>query len=244
MIIRLAAASFVFCCLLSPASSLRAQATLLGQHKINLKLKPLPAAEVLNVLSLRSKSVAQRAEPPADEGRAWEVDGAEQLAGIVVAVDFAATPVPQVVAETLGCIGFAYTERDDRIVIERAVRALPADRCRSVSRVSQSALATGQTQPAAQQKYSWQLASISALEFIKSFSSESRQNIVWPYTQTELLRNIELRVNIAGMSQAEVLKNLFGCIGWQYEQTSAGISAFKADGALPATDCHGFTVLP
>ena len=38
------------CCLLFPASSLRAQDSVLGQHKINLQLTPLPAAEVLNVL--------------------------------------------------------------------------------------------------------------------------------------------------------------------------------------------------
>ena len=62
--------------LLSLTVSVRAQDSLLGQHKINLELKPLPAAEVLHILSFRSKTVAQQAEPATDAGRAWEVEGA------------------------------------------------------------------------------------------------------------------------------------------------------------------------
>jgi hypothetical protein len=233
------AASLTFFCL---ASAAQAQDSLLGQHQINLKLKPLPAAEVLNVLSVRSKAAAHSADRPADAGRAWEVAGAEQLAGIVVQVDFVGTPVSQVVAETLGCIGFAYREQGDRIVIEKAAQTLPADRCRSVSRMSASSIAASQAKPAPDSRYSWQFASISAAEFLSTFSRETGQNIVVPATQNELLHNIKLRVNISELSAAEVLQNLFGCIGWNYEQTSAGISAFK--GAQPATECRGFTVLP
>lgn len=236
-----AAATLMFFCLLSPTSALRAQDTLLGHHKINLRLKPLPAAEVLNVLSVRSKTVAQGAEPQADEGRPWEVDGAEQLDGIVVTVNFAETPVPRVVAETLGCIGFAYTERGNRIVIEKAARELPADRCLSVSRAAAPALASDRT--ATEKTHSWQFADISALEFIDIVSSASQRPIVWPFTQTELLRNIKLRVNVSNMPAASVLKNLFECIGWKYQQTGAGISAFKADEAPVQGECHGFTVL-
>jgi hypothetical protein len=238
------AATLTFCCLLSLALSLQAQDSLLGHHTINLQLKPLPAAEVLNVLSARSKMIARLAHPPTDEGRAWEVDGAEQLEGLVVAVNFVETPVPQVIGETLGCIGFAYQERADRIVIEKAAQALPAARCRSVSRMSASAVASSQTEALPAKTYSWQLASTSALELIDRFSRESGRNIMLPFTQIGLLRNIQLRVNVSRMPEAEVLQNLFGCIGWQYEQTSAGISASKPEAAPPATQCRGFTVLP
>ena len=236
-----AAATVTFLCLFSLPLSLRAQDSLLGHHKINLELKPLPAAEVLNLLSVRSKSAAHSADRPADAGREWEVAGAEQLAGIVVKVDFVAAPVSQVVAEILGCIGFAYTEQGNRIVIEKAARALPADRCGSVARLPAAAIASGQTLPA--RTYSWQLASTSALEFIETFSQQSRLNIVVPFTQTELLRKTQLRVNVASMSEAEVLQNLFGCIGWKYRQTGAEISAFAADGTPAPTQCRGFTIL-
>lgn len=168
------AATATFSCLLALALPLRAQDSLLGHHKIDLELEPLPAAEVLNLLSVRSKSAAHSANRPADAGRAWEVTGAEQLEGIVVKVNFVATPVSQVVAETLGCIGFAYQEQDNHIVIEKAAQALPADSCRSVSRVSASA--SGRTRPAPDRKYSWQFASISALEFMTTFARQSGQN--------------------------------------------------------------------
>lgn len=229
--------------LLSLTFSLRAQNGLLGQHKINLDLKPLPAAEVLNILSVRSKTVAQQAQPAADAGRAWEVEGAEQLAGIIVKVDFVETPVSQVIAETLGCIGFAFTERGNRIVIARAARALPVERCGSVSRISTVAVASDQTQAAPEKAYAWQFAATSALEFIKTFSRASGRNIVWPYAQTELLQAIKLRVDVANMPEAEVLRNLFGCIGWEYQETGSNIAAFKADAALPPSECRGFIVL-
>jgi hypothetical protein len=241
MIAKPTKAMLTFCCLLL-TSAPAAQDTLLGRHTINLKLKPLPAAEVLNVLSVRSRAVAQLAQPPLDEGRPWTVAGAEQLDGIVVTVDFVETPVPQVIAETLGCIGFTYEEQGDRIVIERASQALPADRCRSVSRVQAAALGS-HTEPSPNRKYSWQLASISALDFVHAFSTQSGQSIVWPFQQTGLLRGIQLRVNIVDMTAAEVLQNLFGCIGWKYEQTSSSVAAFNAD-AEPADECRGFTVLP
>lgn len=236
--------ALMFCCLISLTQALRAQDSLLGQHKIDIRLRPLPAAEVLNVLSVRSKAAAHSAAPQADVGRPWEVAGAEQLAGIVVAVDFVQTPVQQVVSEILGCIGFAYTEQGNRIVIEKAAEALPAVRCDSVSRASGSAVASSDTERAAEKTYSWQFAAKSAREIIDILSRESGRSIVLPYTQTEQLRNIKLRVNVANMSEGEVLKNLFGCIGWTYEQTNGGISAFKADRAPPAAECHGFTVLP
>ena len=242
MIARTTAAS-TFVLLLSLTSSLRAQDSLLGEHKINLQLKPLPAAEVLNILSVRSKAVAQQAEPSKDTGRAWEVDGADQLEGIVVKVDFAETPVSQVIATMLGCIGFAFTEQGNRIVIARAARALPAERCGSVSRISTNAVARDQRQAAPERAYSWQFATTSALDFIKTFSAASGRNIIWPYTQTELLQTIKLRVNVSNMPETEVLQNLFGCIGWKYQQTGADISAFKADAALPPTECRGFIVL-
>jgi hypothetical protein len=236
-----AAATLTFFCLVSAA---QAQDSLLGHHKINLELKPLPAAEVLNVLSVRSKSIAQLPQPPTDEGRAWEVEGAEQLEGIAIKVDFAQTPVPQVIAETLGCIGFAYREAGNRIVIEKAARALPADRCSSVSRVSPAAVASSHVESLPGKAYSWQFPAVSALDFIRTFSQQSGRNIVWPYPQTELLRNIQLRVNVANMTEAEVLTNLFGCIGWQFEQTHEVISAFKPSSVPPPTQCRGFTVLP
>jgi hypothetical protein len=235
------AATVTFLCLLSLPLSLRAQDSLLGHHKINLELKPLPAAEVLNLLSVRSKSAAHSADRPADAGGVWEVEGAEQLAGIVVKVHFVETPVSQVVGQILGCIGFAYQEQGDRIVIEKAAQRLPAARCRSVSIVSASAVASAQTQAAPDQKYSWQFASISALEFIGIFAKQSGLNIVVPATQNELLRDIELSVNISDRSADEVVKDLFGCIAWNYQQTSAGISAFK--GAPRASECRDFTVL-
>jgi hypothetical protein len=237
-------ATLAIFCLLSLPAPLCARDTLVGHHNINLRLEPLPIAEVLNVLSLRSKTVAQLAEPPADEGRPWEVEGADQLEGIVVAVNFVDTSVQQVIAETLGCIGFTYQERGNHIVIERAAGMLPPDRCRSVARVPASDIAAGHIEAEAQKRYSWQLAAIPAIEFIRKFSSESGQNIIWPYAQSELLQNITLRVDVSDMSETEVLQNLLGCIGWKYEKTSNGISAFKAGGAPPSSECRGFAVLP
>jgi hypothetical protein len=243
MTMKPAAILAIFGVLLLPAP-LCAQDTLVGHHTINLRLKPLPIAEVLNVLSLRSQTVAQLAEPPADEGRPWEVEGADQLEGIVVAVNFVDTSVQQVIAETLGCSGFTYQERGNRIVIERAADVLAPDRCRRVTRVPASDITAGHIEAEAQKRYSWQLAAISALEFIRRFSRQSGQNIIWPYAQSELLQNITLRVDVSDMPQTEVLHNLLGCIGWKYEKTSNGISAFKADGPPPASECRGFTVLP
>ena len=233
----------LLCCLLSLASPLHAQDSLLGQHKINLQLKPLPAAEVLNVLSVRSRSVGKVTEPTAESGRPWNVEGADQLQGIVVTVNFVATPVEQVVAETLGCIGFAYTERGDRIVIEKSAQAMPADQCRSVTRMTAAEAASAPGEPAPEQRYSWHLQSISALEFIKMFASEARLNIVWPYQQTELLRNTRLRVDVSDMHKDDVLKNVLGCIGWDFERTNADVSAFKAATLASEGECQGFSVL-
>jgi hypothetical protein len=227
--------------LLSLALPLRAQDSLLGQHKIDLRLKPLPAAAVLNLLSVRSKSVGQLPQSEANQGRPWEVEGADELEGIVVTVNFVATPVQQVVAETLGCIGFAYTERGNRIVIEKSEHMLSPDQCRNVTRVS-AEHPTGA--PAARQKrYSWHLQSISALEFIKMFSNESGLNIVWPFPQTELLRNIRLRVDASDMGEDDVLNNMLGCIGWESERTNADVSAFKAAAPRRAGKCQGFSIL-
>jgi hypothetical protein len=229
---------------LSLTATLRAQDSLLGHHRIDLKLKAVPAAELLSVLSLRSKAVAQHAGPSSDEGRPWEVEGSDQLEGIMVAVDFVATPVPQVVAETLGCLGFAYQESGNRIVIEKSADVLPADRCRSVARVAVTTVASGHIEPVSKKTYSWQLASISALEFIRVFSREAGKNIFVSNAQAGLLQDIMLRVDVSGMTDTEALHNLLGCIGWKLEKTSKGILALQADDAPPATECRGFTVLP
>lgn len=231
------------CCLLSLAAPLRAQDSVLGQHKINLRLKPLPAAEVLNLLSVRSRSVGQVTEPTAESGRPWTVEGADQLEGIVVTVNFVATPVEQVVTETLGCIGFAYTEHGDHIVIEKSARVLPPDQCQSITRVAAADLASTPPEPAPEQRYSWHLQSVSALELIKMFANESRLNIVWPFPQTELLRNIRLSVDVSDMREGDVLKNVFRCIGWEFERTNADVSAFEGDGPLPQGACQGFSIL-
>jgi hypothetical protein len=229
-------------CLLSLASPLHAQESLLGQHKINLRLKPLPAAEVLNVLSTRSKGVGQVETPSAEWGRPWKVEGADQLQGIVVTVNFVATPVEQVVATTLGCVGFAYSEHGDHIVIEKSEHVLPPDQCKSVTRVAAAGLASA-PEPAPERQYSWHLQSISALEFIKMFANESRLNIIWPYRQTELLGNIRLRVDVSDMRQDDVLKNVLGCIGWEFERTNADVSAFRSATPRREGECQGFSVL-
>jgi hypothetical protein len=221
---------------------LHAADSILGQHKIDLHLKPLPAAEVLNVLSARSKTVAQVSTPSAETGRPWVVEGAEQLQGIVVSVNFAATPIEQVVAGTLGCVGYTYTEHGDRIVIEKAAQVLPPERCQSVTRVAAASVSSTAAERTPGKRYSWHLQSVSALEFIKKFAGESQLNIVWPYTQTDLLGNIRLRVNITDMREDEVLKNMLGCIGWDFERTNRDVSAFNADKPQPA-ECHGFAIL-
>jgi hypothetical protein len=223
-----------------PTSPLLAQNSILGQHKIDLRLKPLPAAEVLNILSTRSRSVGQVTEPSAETGRPWDVEGAEQLEGVVVSVNFVATPIEQVVAETLGCIGYTYTEHGNRIVIEKAAQVLPADRCRSVSRLPANAVSAASESK--EERYSWQLPSVSALEFLKMFADESRLNIVWPYQQTDVLANITLRVGVSEMSEDEVLKNVLGCIGWEFEKKNRDVSAFKAE-SPHRTDCRVFTIL-
>jgi hypothetical protein len=66
---------------------------------------------------------------------------------------------------------------------------------------------------------------------------------VWPYQQTELLRNITLRVNVSDMRQDDVLKNVLECIGWEFERTNADVSAFKAATPRSEGECQGFSVL-
>lgn len=235
--------TLLLCGFLATASQVHAQDSILGQHRIDLRLKPLPAADVLSILSVRSRSVGHVTEPTAEWGRPWTVEGADALQGIVVTVNFTATPVQQVVEETLRCVGYTYAEQDDRIVLEKAAQTAPSDQCRSVTRVSAAELPGGPQQRATDRRYSWHLQSISALDFIKMFSSESGLNIVWPYQQTELLRGIQLRVNVARMREDDVLKSVLGCIGWEYERTNGGVSAFRVDAPLASGKCQELTIL-
>jgi hypothetical protein len=221
-----------------------AKNSVLGQHTLNLQLKPTPVGEVLKLLSGRSKAVAKLPEGlrPADEGRPWEVDGADKLGGIVVAVNFVETPVEQLVAQLLGCVGFGYVESGDRIAIEKSAQTIPAEQCTSVSRVSPPPSASATSASYSARMHSFDFEAIPALDFIERFSNEATKGIVVPSGQTEYLKNITLRVKVVDMPEDDVLRNMFGCIGWTFDNTRMAYVAFKSD-ARVQRECRGFSVL-
>lgn len=211
------------------------QSELLGNHTINLRLKPMPAADVIDLLAARSRMVAKLSDGgPADEGRPWEVEGADQLAGLVVAVHFVETPVTQAVTQLLGCLGFEHTEQGNRVLIRKSARTLSAEQCRSVQQV---ATPEKPSPAAADRRYSWRFDSISALELMQQFSSEAGLNLVVPFVERDRLEALKLRVAVAEMSEAEALSNLFGCIGWTYERTDSALVARPAIEPRPAREC-------
>lgn len=246
--LRTTTAQVLVCCtvlalVISAPQAVQAQRSALGYHTINLRLKPSPVADVLSILSARSKVTAKLPEGQRlDEGRAWEVDGADKLDGIVVAVNFVETPVEQLVTQLLGCVGYGYSEVGDRISIEKISETLPVEQCKSVTQVALAEGAVVSSRPSIERQYSFQLESISALDFIKSFSNDTRQNVLIPYEKVDSLKNIKVSVNLADMAETEVLKNFLECIGWKYERTNAGyIASESAESRL--RECHGFRIL-
>jgi beta-lactamase regulating signal transducer with metallopeptidase domain len=216
--------------------------SLLGRHTINLRLKPMPAAQVLQMLSNRSKAVARMPDPPADEGRPWEVEGAGALDGLFVTVDFTETAVEEVVSQVLGCIGFGYRERDDRIELARIATPRSSNECRSVAMVSSPATASAQSSAAISKSYTWETASISAFDFVQRWSTETARNIMMLHSEVEELKQIPLRVSVSNMRDEEALGELVKCIGWTYEKTSIGFNLSKPERVSPSP-CRGFTLL-
>jgi hypothetical protein len=229
---------------LMSSPSVRAQDSVLGQHTVNLRLKQIPVGEVLKILSGRSKAVAKQPDGvrPTDEGRPWEIDGADKLDGIFVGVNFVETPVEQMVKQLLGCVGFSYVEQGERITIEKSALMLPADQCTSVTRALPPGAASADVTSASTRKFSFQFESISAHEFVMNFSNEAKQNVTGPFDDIQSLKDIKLRVKVVDMQEEDVLKNALGCIGWKSEKTRMGYVISKSDNPIPR-ECSGFSIL-
>lgn len=222
------------------SASAHAQSDLLGRHTVNLRLKPMPAADVLNVLSMRSKAVDSLGVRHA-EGRPWDVDGAELLDGLVIAVHFVETPVEDQVARILGCLGFSYQENGDRIQIVKAARALSAGECESVKLVSPHASDNASLDR--KLNNTWKLESISGMDFIKRYAHDTHNMVKVPDEYIAALAQIRLRVEISGMNDGEVVENFANCIGWTLQSSSEGFVFTKPETVNARTPCQGFTVL-
>jgi hypothetical protein len=227
---------------LSTPVALSAQGSILGQHTVNVRLKPSPIRDVLAALSTRSKAIAKMPDEkrPADEGRAWDVVGVEKLDGIIIAIDFVETPVEQLVTQVLGCVGFAYTEVEDRIVIDRAEGALPRERCTSVTRYAQ--LDDNPSTSMAATKFSFHSESISAFDFIQVFSREMQRNVAVAYTDIDPMKKLKLRVSVADMPTDDVMTSLFDCIGWKLDKVGGAYFGSRPALSMPGT-CKEFGVL-
>jgi hypothetical protein len=213
--------------------------SLIGDHPINLQLRRLPVADVVRILSARSKAVQAQSGRPA-----WEVDGLDKLDGLFAETDFVLTPVNKVVAEVLGCVGFAYREHGNRIQIFEAERKLSAAECR-YTKVATSA-AAAQSRPARSQEktYSWRFESISAAEFLQHLATAAQSNIVRTHTAEAdaYLADKMLRVDVANMTEREMLGNMLACIGWTYEKSDVGYLVYAAAGRPLNGECRGFAV--
>ena len=222
------------------ATPAQSQNDLLGHHTINLRLKPMPAAQVLELLSARSHVMAKLKDAPADEGRPWTVEGASLLEGVTVKVEFVETPTHEAVSRLLGCIGFGYEERSDRIRIVSA-DTWPADRCRGVERV---ATASAKTESARDpnKTYSWNFASISAFDFARHWATDTDRNVVVPNRENEEFKRIMLNVQLNNVRPQEALQALVRCIGYVVEARGDGFIITTSEDEEPGS-CHGFAVL-
>jgi hypothetical protein len=200
----------------------------------------MSAADVLNVLSMRSKAVDSLGVRHA-EGRPWDVDGAELLDGLVIAVHFVETPVEDQVARILGCLGFSYQENGDRIQIVKAARALSAGECESVKLVSPHASDNASLDR--KLNNTWKLESISGMDFIKRYAHDTHNMVKVPDEYIAALAQIRLRVEISGMNDGEVVENFANCIGWTLQSSSEGFVFTKPETVNARTPCQAFTVL-
>lgn len=213
---------------------------LLGRHTINLRLKPMPAAQVLDILSARSRATAQLKDAPSDEGRPWSVEGAALLEGVMVKVEIVETPLHEVVSRLLGCVGFAYEERGDRIRIT-AADTWPKDRCSGIERVAtQSEQTTAVHDP--NKTYSWSYASISAFDFVSRWATDTARGVVVPNRENEELRSLMLKVELKNVRAPAALEALARCIGYVVESRGDGFIVTTSKQAQPAR-CEGFEFL-
>lgn len=214
--------------------------SLIGDHPINLKLRRLPVADVMRILSARSKAVQAQSGRPA-----WEVDGLDKLDGLFVETAFVLTPVDKVVAEVLGCVGFAYRERASRIEIVEAERKLSAAECPHITVATSAAVADSHSAPSPEKTYSWRFESITAAEFLQLLASAAQSNIVRTHTAEAdaYLADKMLRVDVANVTELEALGNMLACIGWTYEKTNVAYLVYEAAGRPLKGECKGFAVL-
>lgn len=222
------------------ATSAQSQNDLLGHHTINLRLKPIPAAQVLELLSARSHAMAKLKDAPADEGRPWTVEGASLLAGVTVKVEFVETPMHEVVSRLLGCIGFGYEERSDRIRIVSA-DTWPPDRCSGVERVA-TANANSESARDQNKTYSWSFASISAFDFARHWSNDTNRAVVVPNRENEEFKKIMLNVELRDVQAQDALQALARCTGYAVEMRGDGFIVTTSERARPES-CDGFEVL-
>jgi hypothetical protein len=225
----------------SAASAAQTQTkdSLVGDHPINLKLRRLPVADVVRILSARSKGVQAQSGRPA-----WEVDGLDKLDGLFVETDFVLTPVEKVVAEVLGCVGFAYREHGNRIEIVEAERKLSAGECAHTKVATSAAAADSRPARSPEKTYSWRFESISAAEFLQLLATAAHSNILRTHTAEAdaYLADKMLRVDVSAMTELEVLGNMLACIGWTYEKTDVGYLVYDAAGRPLKGECRGFAV--
>lgn len=237
-----AGTALLLTCLLvgSAASAAQTQTkdSLIGDHPINLQLRRLPVADVVRILSARSKGVQAQSGRPA-----WEVDGLDKLDDLFVETDFVLTPVNKVVAEVLGCVGFAYRENGNRIEIVEAERRLSAGECPH-TKVATSAAADRRPARSPEKTYSWRFESISAAEFLQLLATAAQSNIVRTHTAEAdaYLADKMLRVDVSNMTELEMLGNMLACIGWTYEKTDVGYLVYAAAGRPLNAECRGFAV--
>lgn len=214
--------------------------SVIGDHPMNLKLRSLPVADVIRILSARSKGVQAQSGRPA-----WEVDGLDKLDGLFVETDFVLTPVDKVIAEVLGCVGFSYLEHENRIEIVAAARKLSAAECPHITMSTSAAAAASRSTHSQEKTYSWRFESISAAEFLQLLAGASQTNILRTHTAEAdaYLAGKTLRVDVLNITKLEALGNMLACIGWTYEKTDVGYLVYEAAGRPLKGECMGFTVL-
>ena len=222
------------------AAQTEMKGSLIGDHPINLKLRRLPVADVVRILSARSKGVQAQSGRPA-----WEMDGLDKLDGLFVETDFVLTPVDKIVAEVLGCVGFAYREHGNRIEIVEAERKLSAGECPHTRVATSAAAANSRPASSPEKTYSWRFESISAAEFLQLLASAAQSNIVRTHTAEAdaYLADKMLRVDVANITELEALGNMLACIGWTYEKTNVAYLVYEAAGRPLNGECKGFAVL-
>ena len=213
--------------------SVLAQPSVVGDHPINIKLKPLPADQVVKLISERSKAVQ------AETG--WDVIGAEQLQHIIIDVDFEQVPVRQVLTEILGCSGFDFTEIGRRIEIKPRNHVFPPQQCIHV--LVNPTLTDSPPITTKQTLYSYEFEAISAADFIRQFSLDAGLNIVMADSKMNLQKQ-QLKISIESLPESVVMRKFFHCLGWEYHMVDNRVRAKYQGRSITTDPCTEFQLIP